>query len=277
MPTGTLYVVATPIGNLEDITFRAVRVLREVDLIAAEDTRRTARLLQHYGIRTPTVSLHAHNERRRSGELVGRLRDGGSIALVSDAGTPLISDPGLELVRAARAAGITVTAIPGPSAIPTILSAAGVPADRFVFAGFPPRRSSDRLAWLHGTILGAKVPVAVFEAPHRFRRLLSDALSILGDRPIIVGRELTKLHEQMVECPISVALETVEPKGEFTIVFPPVETPVVRVDVVTDPSSLRKEVGELTETGQFSLRKAAAIVAGRHGLKTNAVYRIVSA
>jgi 16S rRNA (cytidine1402-2'-O)-methyltransferase len=277
MPTGTLYVVATPIGNLEDITLRAVRVLREVDLIAAEDTRRTARLLQHYGIPTPTVSLHAHNERRRSGELLGRLLDGRSVALVSDAGTPLISDPGLELVRAARNAGITVTAIPGPTAIATILSAAGVPTDRFLFAGFPPRRSSDRIGWMKETVRGARVPVVVFEAPHRVRQFLSNALAILGDRPIIIGRELTKIHEQVVECLISEALKAIQPRGEFTLLFPPVEAPITQPEEVGDPARLRKEVGELTETGRFSLRKASAIVAERYGLKTNAVYRIVTA
>jgi 16S rRNA (cytidine1402-2'-O)-methyltransferase len=276
MPTGTLFVVATPIGNLEDMTLRAIRILREVDIIAAEDTRRTSRLLHHYGIKTPTISLHAHNEARRSQELLGRLRAGQSVAIVSDAGTPVISDPGLQLVQTARAAGIPVTAVPGASAIPTILSAAGVPADQFHFAGFVPRRSSDRIRWLTAFVAGAMQPIVVFEAPHRLGHFLSDALSILGDRPIVVGRELTKAHEEIVISPISAAMTRFRlPRGEFTIVILPAEQPGLQETAVPDAAAIRAEVGELTSSGKMTMRQASSVVAGRYGLRTNDVYRIV--
>src|SRR6185436_70073 len=170
---GTLYVVATPIGNLEDVTLRALRTLREVSLIAAEDTRRTARLLQHYSISTRTTSLHAHNERDRTPALIERLSAGESIALVSDAGTPLISDPGQTLVGAARAAGIRVESIPGPSAVMAALSSSGLETPEFVFLGFPPARSKDRKIWFESLRSQSRLAV-FFEAPHRIRRTLVD-------------------------------------------------------------------------------------------------------
>src|SRR5689334_6689636 len=163
---GILYVVATPIGNLEDVTLRALRILREVSLIAAEDTRRTARLLQHYSISTRTTSLHAHNEHEKARALIDRLLAGESVALVSDAGTPLVSDPGHGLVQQARAAGIRVDAIPGPSAVMAALSASGWGADGFLFAGFPPNRSSDRHGWFERLAALGQTSV-LFEAPHR--------------------------------------------------------------------------------------------------------------
>src|SRR5687767_5052870 len=166
---GILYVVATPIGNLEDVTLRALRVLREVSLIAAEDTRRTARLLQHYSISTRTTSLHEHNEREKTAKLIERLRGGDSIALVSDAGTPLISDPGQNLVAEARRAGIRVEAVPGPSAILAALSSSGLAAATFVFLGFPPIRAKDRAAWLGGLRDESRLAI-FFEAPHRILR-----------------------------------------------------------------------------------------------------------
>src|SRR6185503_17879675 len=167
------------IGNLEDVTLRALRILREVSLIAAEDTRRTARLLQHYSISTRTTSLHAHNERAKTPQLVDRLRAGDAIALVSDAGTPLISDPGQTLVAAARAAGIRVESIPGPSAVMAALSSSGLPADEFVFLGFPPTRSKDRKKWLADLAVQSRLAV-FFEAPHRIQRTLSDLEALLG-------------------------------------------------------------------------------------------------
>ena len=178
--SGTLFVVATPIGNLEDITLRALRVLREVALVAAEDTRRTGNLLRHYQIGTPLVSLHEHNEDQRIGPLVGRLQAGQSIAVVSDAGTPGISDPGSRLVRAARLAGIRVDPIPGPSAVTAILSASGLSFDRFAFAGFPPIRSKDRNDWFGWVSSLPDVPVVCFEAPHRIRRFLDEVASVFG-------------------------------------------------------------------------------------------------
>ncbi|HEX9368278.1 MAG TPA: 16S rRNA (cytidine(1402)-2'-O)-methyltransferase, partial [Vicinamibacterales bacterium] len=218
---GILYVVATPIGNLEDVTLRALRTLREVSLIAAEDTRRTARLLQHYSISTPTTSLHEHNEREKTPRLLDRLRAGDSIALVSDAGTPLVSDPGQTLVSAARAAGIRVESIPGPSAVLAALASSGLEARGFVFLGFPPTRSKDRNLWLAN--LASQTRLAVFfEAPHRIRRTFTDLASLLGaDREIGVGRELTKAHEEVVVCPIYAQLQYfTEPRGEFTILVP---------------------------------------------------------
>src|SRR5262245_3112384 len=180
---GILYVVATPIGNLEDVTLRALRVLRDVSLVAAEDTRRTFRLLQHYSISTPTTSLHEHNEAQKTPSLIRRLHDGESIALVSDAGTPGVSDPGTRLVAAAHAAGVRVEPVPGPSAAVAALSASGFGGDQFVFVGFPPARAQARRAWL--TQLTAEPrPWVLYEAPHRIRDTLVDMLAILGDRQV---------------------------------------------------------------------------------------------
>ena len=180
---GILYVVATPIGNLEDITFRAIRVLREVAVIAAEDTRRTARLLQHYSISTPTTSLHEHNERARTPSLINRLTRGESIALVSDAGTPVVSDPGALLVAAAHAAGIRVEPIPGPSAALAAVSASGFQAEQVLFVGFPPSRAIARKRWLEELRDEPRI-VVFFEAPHRIRATLADLLAIFGDRVV---------------------------------------------------------------------------------------------
>src|ERR1043165_530364 len=194
---GILYVVATPSGNLEDVTFRPIRVLREVALIAAEDTRRTARLLQHYSISTPTTSLHEHNERTKTSAIIARLQAGDSVALVSDAGTPLISDPGAHLVGQAHRAGIPVLPIPGPNAAIAALSASGLAEQSFIFAGFPPSRSKARQTWL--AELAAERRILIFyEAPHRIRPTLEDMLQVLGDRVVALGRELTKLQSELV-------------------------------------------------------------------------------
>src|SRR5689334_19529412 len=184
---GILYVVATPIGNLEDVTLRALRILREVSLIAAEDTRRTAKLLQHYSISTRTTSLHEHNEREKTPRLVERLRSGDSIALVSDAGTPAISDPGQGLVAAAREAGIRVDSVPGPSSVMAAISASGLPAAEFIFLGFPPHRSNARTNWLRTIACETRLAV-FFEAPHRIRQTLAELSAFTGpDRIIGVG------------------------------------------------------------------------------------------
>src|SRR5215204_2888424 len=213
---GILYVVATPIGNLEDVTFRAVRVLREVAVIAAEDTRRTARLLQHYSISTPTTSLHEHNERARTPQLVDRLARGESVALVSDAGTPVVSDPGALLVAAAHAAGIRVEPIPGPSAALAAVSASGLQGEQVLFVGFPPSRATARKHWLEH-LRNERRLIVFFEAPHRIRDTLGDLLEVFGDRIAFIGRELTKAHEELVVAPISEQLERFnEPRGEFT-------------------------------------------------------------
>jgi 16S rRNA (cytidine1402-2'-O)-methyltransferase len=273
---GILYVVATPIGNLEDVTLRALRILREVSLIAAEDTRRTARLLQHYSISTRTTSLHEHNERVKTPSLVDRLRAGESIALVSDAGTPLISDPGQTLVAAARAAGIRVESIPGPSAVMAALASSGLPTHEFVFLGFPPTRSKDRKKWLAD--LGAQTRLAVFfEAPHRIRRTLSDLETQLGrDRVIAVGRELTKAHEELVVWPIYQHIEYFsEPKGEFTVLVPPAGPTEPGDRPVPETDDLRREFGELTNNGEVTRRQALKVLAERHGMAVNELYRIL--
>lgn len=193
---GTIYVVATPIGNLDDVTLRALRVLREVDLIAAEDTRHTRRLLDHHGIRARLVSYHDHVEAERAGDLVRRAQDGASIALVSDAGTPTIADPGYRLLRAATAAGVRVVPVPGPSAPIALLSCAGLPTDRFTFVGFLPPRSAARRRVLRE--LAERPETLVFlESPHRIAATLDDMAHTLGAREVVLGRELTKRFEEI--------------------------------------------------------------------------------
>lgn len=218
-PGGVLFVVATPIGNLEDITLRAIRVLREVDVIAAEDTRHTARLLHHFGIRTPTTSFHEHNEAARAGALVTRLLAGARVALVSDAGTPGVSDPGFRLVRAAVEAGVRVEAVPGASAAVAALACSGLPTDAFVFVGFPPAREGARRTWFEA--LGNERRTIVFyEAPHRVAACLATALAVLGDRPVAVARELTKIHEEVLRGRLSDVVPALGPgRGEYTVVL----------------------------------------------------------
>ena len=195
---GTLYVVATPIGNLEDVTLRALRILREVSVIAAEDTRRTARLLQHYSISTPTTSLHQHNEGLRGPALLTRLQAGESIALVSDAGTPVVSDPGSALVAAAHAAGIRVEPIPGASAAIAALSASGLPAEQFTFLGFPPAKGNARKKWFADAGTRAQDLDPLRSAASDHGRRWRTCSPRLGDRQVAVGRELTKAHEELV-------------------------------------------------------------------------------
>ncbi len=215
---GTLYVVATPIGNLEDISARALRVLGEVDLIAAEDTRTTRKLLTRHDLRVRLVSLFDANVRRRIPQLLGELDEGKSIALVSEAGTPLISDPGAQLVRAAAEAGHTVTPIPGPTAIAALLSVAGLPADKFTFLGFLPRRAGQRRRMIEA-ISEQEWPTVLYESPHRIIATLEALLEVLGDRETVIGREMTKLHEEIFRGTLSEAVEYFEkPRGEFTIV-----------------------------------------------------------
>ncbi len=215
---GILYVVATPIGNLEDVTLRALRILREVSVIAAEDTRRTAKLLQHYSISTRTTSLHEHNERAKAPAIVARLVGGESVALVSDAGTPGISDPGAHLVAAAHAAGVRVEPVPGASAALAVLSAAGFPDSEFHFAGFPPNRPNDRRKWLSARS-DERALLVLYEAPHRIADTLTDLLEIFGDRSAAMGREVTKAHESLVIQPISQHIATLgTPRGEYVLV-----------------------------------------------------------
>jgi 16S rRNA (cytidine1402-2'-O)-methyltransferase len=196
MTPGTLYLVATPIGHLADITHRALQVLNDVDLIACEDTRHTHKLLNHYGITTKTISYHEHNEQQRATELIDRLKQGTNIALVSDAGTPSISDPGFRLVRAAIENDIPIVPIPGPSALITALIAAGLPTDEFFFAGFLPARANARRTRL-SEVQSVPGTLIFYEAPHRLAETLKDAYEILGEREAVVARELTKLHEEI--------------------------------------------------------------------------------
>ncbi len=219
---GTLYIVGTPIGNLEDMTFRAISVLRQVDVIAAEDTRHTGKLLQHFQIATPQVSYHDHNRQSRLPDLLRQLQQGRSLALVSDAGMPGISDPGYELVQACVEAGITVVPIPGASAVVTALSAAGLPSERFSFEGFLPTKGQARQQRLEALQTDPRTLV-FYEAPHRLRQTLQDLQATLGpDRPIVLARELTKRYEQFWRGTVAAALtyyQTQEPQGEFTLVL----------------------------------------------------------
>ena len=218
MTFGTLYVVATPIGNLEDISARAVRVLGEVDLIAAEDTRTTRKLLTRHDLHVRLVSLFDANARRRIPLLLRELGEGKSIALVSEAGTPLISDPGAQLVSVAAEAGHTVTPIPGPTAIAALLSVAGLPVDKFTFLGFLPRRAGQRRRMIEA-VAEQEWPIVLYESPHRLIVTLEALREVLGDRETVIGREMTKLHEEIFRGTLAEAIEHFEkPRGEFTIV-----------------------------------------------------------
>jgi 16S rRNA (cytidine1402-2'-O)-methyltransferase len=273
---GTLYVVATPIGNLEDVTLRALRILREVSVIAAEDTRRTARLLQHYSISTRTTSLHAHNEHEKARALVDRLQGGDSVALVSDAGTPLISDPGHELVRQARAAGIRVEAIPGPSAVMAALAASGWGAEGFTFAGFPPYRASDRKRWVERVAELGQLTV-IFEAPHRLAKTLDALGEVFGPEHVIgVGRELTKTHDELVIGPISAAKTRFhEPRGEFTLLIPPKASAPDSHSVPPNAEQLRAEFGRIAKGSGSGRREALKILGARYGLSVNELYKLL--
>lgn len=269
---GTLYLVATPIGNLEDITARALRVLREAALIAAEDTRHTRKLLTHFDIHTPLTSYYEHNKLSKLDEILGALA-AGTVALVSDAGTPGLSDPGYELVRAALDAGHTVTPIPGPSALVAALVASGLPTDAFLYLGFLPRKDSERLKLLDAVAHEPRTLVA-YEAPHRLLDTLADIESALGDRPMAVARELTKLHEEIYRGPASAArahFASKEILGEITLViggansFPP---------DVWDEARVRQSLEPLLEEG-LKPKEAARFVADLCGWPTRDVYRLI--
>ena len=274
---GILYVVATPIGNLEDVTLRALRILREVSLIAAEDTRRTSKLLQHYSISTPTTSLHEHNEHSKAPRLVARLIDGESIALVSDAGTPAVSDPGSRLVAAAHHHGIAVVPIPGASAVTAAVSAAGLNADGFSFVGFPPARSNSRKRWLR-ELREHRFPIVLYEAPHRIHQTITDIAEELGGRTVAIGRELTKAHEYFGVRPISDWLNDPPPaQGEFVVVVFAAPPRDARDSVPVDPAVLAHEFCRLTENKAIGRREAIRQIARRHGVSTKTVFNAVEA
>ena len=270
---GTLFVVATPIGNLEDISLRALRVLREVDLIAAEDTRRTAKLLSHYGIHTPTLSFHAHNSRARLPQLVKRLAAGEDIALVTDAGTPGVSDPGAEFVAACRRDGLTVDPIPGASAALVAAVGSGFPLNSVTFLGFPPYKAKARIEWFRGLAASAHT-VVFFEAPHRIGPTLSDLREILGNRQICVGRELTKAHQEFLVGPADSDLFlSITRKGEFTIVIGPSMADTASAPLASDEAIVESFRAIAQSGGAGGRRATASEVARRLGLTANEVYR----
>ncbi|MCO4321453.1 16S rRNA (cytidine(1402)-2'-O)-methyltransferase [Aliidiomarina quisquiliarum] len=272
MNPGILYIVPTPIGNLADMTQRAQQVLAEVSAIAAEDTRHSRVLLDHYGIQTPMFALHEHNERQKAAALVKRLEGGDSIALISDAGTPLISDPGFPLVRACRAAGVQVVALPGPSAVITALSASGLPTDRFLYAGFLPAKQQARLTALT-ELLDEPATLVFYEAPRRIVDTLTAVVEVFGaERDVVVAREITKQFETYLVGTASEVLAQVQAdpnqqRGEMVLI---IAGAVRAADAIPAPAlqllaTLSKELAP---------KKAAKIVAGHYGLRANELYRI---
>lgn len=266
---GTLYLVGTPIGNLGDLSERARETLASADIVAAEDTRRTGRLLQRFGVSARTLSFFEGNERQRTPELLRALREGRDVAVVSDAGMPGLSDPGFRLVRACAEEGIEVRVVPGPSAVIAALVVSGLPTDRFVFEGFPPRRAAERRRWLEALEHDPRT-IVCFESPHRVRTLLRDALVVFGDRRAALARELTKRYEQVLRGRISEVLAQLgdtAPKGELAIVFEgatPSDPP--QVEALVD------RVRELVTDGERP-RRAAQRVAREHGVSANDLYR----
>lgn len=275
---GTLYLVATPIGNLEDITYRAVRILSEVDMIAAEDTRHSLKLLNHLEIKKPLISYHDNNRISRAKELVEKLKEGKNIALISDAGTPAISDPGEELVAMAIEADIFVTAIPGCSASVNALILSGLPTGRFAFEGFLPQKHSDRVKFLEN-IQNEDRTLIFYEGPHRIKDMLTDTLKVLGDRRCAALRELTKLHEQAVRGSLSKVLshfEEQDPRGEFVIV---VEGSQKKASDIPKPDftnlPLEQHVANYIQQGHDRM-DAMKLVAKDRGLSKREVYSMLN-
>jgi len=268
---GTLYVVATPIGNLEDITYRAVRVLKEADLIACEDTRHTAKLLQHYGIDKSTVSYHEHNEVTRAEELVAKLEQGVNVAQVSDAGMPGISDPGYRVIKLAIERGVQVVPIPGPSALVAALAAGGLPTDSFQFLGFLPAKSGQRRTMLEA-LRQAQQTTVVYEAPHRIAATMQDLVEILGaEQPVVLARELTKLHEEFIRGTAAEVLRRVqehELKGEITLLIGRGEAQRApqKKDVV-------QRLEEIMREKQVDENAALKILAREQGVSKSEAYR----
>jgi 16S rRNA (cytidine1402-2'-O)-methyltransferase len=270
---GTLYVVATPIGNLEDITLRALRVLREVPLIAAEDTRHTRKLLNHFGIATRAVSYHQHSPTARVTAIVAALAEG-DVALVTDAGMPGISDPGQPLVAAALAAGYPVVSVPGPTAVIAALAASGLPSDQFTFLGFLPRRGVERRAALR-SVCALSHTLICYEAPHRLLACLDDLVAVLGDRPAALARELTKLHEEVRRGSLAELRAAVEagggPRGEYTVLI--AGAPVSAGPSPAPEVTVRERLGALL-AGGASTRDAARTVADELGVPRREAYRL---
>jgi len=270
---GTLYLVATPIGNLEDITLRALRVLKEVQIIACEDTRHTSRLLAHFGIGTRRISYHEHNEAARTREIVEHLRAGEDVALVSDAGMPLVSDPGYRLVAACRQEALPVVPVPGPSAVLAALSASGLPSDRFYFEGFLPPRAVARRRRIE-ELAGMPVTLVFYEAPHRVVDTLRDLAEILGPRPACVAREVTKLHEEWLTGLLTDALTTLGSRqlvqGEITLVVGG-GTGVRTAEHF--PDSIAEHLRQFMEGTGVDHKEALKAVARQRGLSRKEAYR----
>jgi 16S rRNA (cytidine1402-2'-O)-methyltransferase len=283
---GTLYIVATPIGNLEDITQRALRVLREADLVACEDTRRTRVLLNHFGIKTRTISYHEHNERERAEEICKLLASGKNVALVSDAGTPLINDPGFRVANAAIEQDLRVVPIPGPTAFVNALVASGLPSDEFYFAGFLPARANARRARLE-ELSAIPATLIFYEAPHRIGATLKDALDTLGKRQATVARELTKLHEEIARGNLSTLTERFGPgsraRGEMVLIISGAAASDSHLkatessgEAQPSPRRLIERVSELEKEGldaKAALKKAAREL----GIKRAEAYRLIVA
>ncbi|GGK76958.1 16S rRNA (cytidine(1402)-2'-O)-methyltransferase [Amphritea balenae] len=272
MSESVLYVIATPIGNLEDMTPRALRILESVALIAAEDTRHSGRLLSHFNIKTPMIAVHDHNERQQQQKIIEKLQQGLDIALISDAGTPLISDPGFVLVREVRAAGFNVVPVPGCCAMVAALSAAGVPSDRFAFEGFPPAKSQQRLNFFSG--LAAETRTLMFyESPHRILDSLAAVVEAFGaDRPIVIARELTKTFETFIAGTAAEVLSKVEAdpnqrKGEFVL--------MVEGAPEIDDSDLDSHASEVLDIllAELSVKQASALAAKITGVKKKVLYQ----
>jgi len=275
---GTLYLVGTPIGNLEDISMRALRILREVALIAAEDTRQTRKLLTHFDIHTPLVSYHEHNQRTAGPYLIERLTAGDDVALVTDAGMPAISDPGEELVRTAIAAGISVVPVPGPTALITALVVSGLPTSRFAFEGFLPTRKKDRQAAL-AELKRERRTWIIYEAPHRLLSTLEDLRRELGDRQMAAARELTKIHEEVVRGTPGQLLEHFQqhpPRGEFVLVVEGASAEALEEEGQPRAVDLAEAVAELERQG-VDRKTAMRQVAGRTGRSRREVYQAVLA
>jgi 16S rRNA (cytidine1402-2'-O)-methyltransferase len=272
---GTLYLVATPIGNLEDISLRALRILKQVDLIACEDTRHSARLLSHYGISTPRESHHEHNEATHTPRLIEMLHAGREVALISDAGIPLVSDPGFLLVTACRKEGIPVVIIPGPSAVVTALAGSGLPADTFYFAGFlPPRAHARRRRLAELSVI--RTTLILFEAPHRILASLQDMVDTLGSRQACLARELTKIHEEWLKGTLPEILESLQArpsiKGEITLVVKGDET---ALEETASSQNISEHLAEVMLQTGLPPNEALKSVARQHGISRREAYRML--
>ncbi|MGO9271003.1 MAG: 16S rRNA (cytidine(1402)-2'-O)-methyltransferase [Terriglobia bacterium] len=273
-PPGKLYLVATPIGNLEDITLRAIRTLKEVDLIACEDTRRTQKLLNHYEIRTRTISYHEHNEMTRAPELIIDLEQGAHVALVSDAGMPVISDPGHRLVKLAIRHNIAVVPVPGASAFLAALAAAGLPVDKFRFLGFLPAKRAARQKALD-ELKGAQKTLVFYEAPHRVVEMLRDLRRALGDRPVVIAREVTKVYEEFLRGSVSellAAMKVRPPKGEITVLVGPDTNS--HAEPAAGERSIRAELADVMAAQGLDEKAALKAVARARGVARSEVYRL---